>query len=318
MRTANEKLSSAEILELVDEEIQSNLFPALMSVRDDYAARQQTVALAANVSNYRLPFNANSDTILQVEWVKFTNAGAVAIGELRRIQIGELGGFANYTGTQPSCFAVVDGAIEVRPVPTSAMASEYVLSVHYESRPSRLCAVTACARIGSAVVATSGGLDFVDITVTSPSPFSTSGLSTGATVDIVAGTPPLSALMLNGQINDTTNDPVIRIFPSYTPNEATRIAAQIMAGAYLCPAGQTCVFPMPEAWWSIALAYGTMAVAAAMGNDALAAKYSAIGDAKKEAVLHAQINRVRKQPLPAFNINSPMRASRRYRNWGST
>ena len=307
LRTNNQKLTTAEIVELADECIQSDLFPALMQDRNDYASASAVVQLVSGTSAYRTPGAANSNTIMQVQVIELDAARTrQRQWDLRRITIGDLAMFTGMDGTIPAAYAIAGDTIEVRPIPDASMAATYVLLVHYETRPSRLCLAAECGLI-DAVTDTAPTLD-----LTLHSVLSATGMVTGSIVDIVPGVPPLGPYITGSVIVDTTNDPVITVANGYVIT-STQLAAQIVPGGYLVPNGTTCVFPMPEAWWPICILAASSACAAALGDDGSAVKYGTLADAKKALVLQAQANRVRKQPLPAFNRNSPLRSGARSR-----
>ena len=312
LKTDNQKVTSAEILALCDEEIQTNLFPALMTVRDDYATTVVYQTFTAGVNAYRLPFEANSDTITDVELLSLSGQTPTNLRQLRRVTIGELAPWVATTGNTPQVYAIVGGNLEIRPAPTSTTATSYVLSIHYEARPSRLIEVSSCRNI-TAATNPSG----TTISLTIGTTIVGTGLVAGSAIDVVPTVPPMTPYFTNGVVISIAADPVITVTPLAVPAAvAGKYAADIQAsGGYLCPRGSTCVFPMPEAWWPVLIYAGSSAVCAAIGDDTAAVKFAAIAEQKKAAVTGMQQNRVRKQPLPAFNTGSPLRIGRRNANF---
>jgi hypothetical protein len=308
LKTDNQKVTSAEILTLCDEEIQTSLFPALMTVRDDYATTFAFQAFTAGVYNYRIPFEANSDTVTNVELLTLSGQTATAQRQLRRVTIGELSKWVAVVGDIPQVYAIVGGAIEVRPNPTSVTQSTYIAVIQYEMRPSRLIEVSSCRNITNATNPSGTTLQ-----LTLGSTIVGTGLVANSLIDIVPTTPPLTPYFTNGSVISIAADPIITVTPSAVPaavvaTYATNIQTN---GGYLVPRGSSCVFPMPEAWWPVLVYAGSSAVCAAIGDDTSAGKFAAIAEQKKAAVTGMQQNRVRKQPLPAFNAGSPLRIGRR-------
>lgn len=319
LRTDNGKVTATEILAICDEEIQSNLFPALMRVRDDYAVTSQISTFLAGVTNYRLPFGCSSEAITHVDVAEYTaTASGYTINrswQLNRVTVGQLAGYADDTSSVPTAYAIIGDAIEVRPIPTTTTVYAYVLVIHYEGRPSRLIIDTSC-RIVSTVVAGTGAL-----TITLTSAIAPTGAGLGSVLDIVPAVPPLGPFVTNTTITSIASDPIITVGISAAgaATSTTQLAAQIVAGSYVTPRGFTCVFPMPEAWWPVLIYAGAAAVCATMGDDGAAVKFTAIAEQRKALVLSMQQNRVRKQPLPAFNRHSPLRVGRgQARGWDSS
>jgi hypothetical protein len=309
LRTDNQKVSTNEILALCDEEIQTNLFPALMSVRDDYAAAVTYQAFTSEITGYRLPFGVASETVTSIELGVISGTTIGSQYQLRRVTIGELSAWAGKTGELPQVYAILGDSIEVRPTPESTTPSACIMVINYELRPARLTTVSACRVINSASYP--GG---TTIDVTLGSTIAGTGLASDSPVNLVPGAPPLGPFAVRCTVQSIVNDPVISVNIGFTSAVATdRLTDDIVAGSYLTPHGLTCVFPMPEAWWPVLIYAGASAVCASIGDDTPALKFATIAEQKKAAVVAMQQNRVRKQPLPAFNRNSPLRAGYRWR-----
>jgi hypothetical protein len=306
LRTDNQKVSSNEILALCDEEIQTNLFPALMSVRDDYAAAVTYQTFTDTITGYRLPFGVASETVTAVELGIISGTTLSSQYQLRRVTIGELSAWTGVEGDRPQVYALMGDTIEVRPTPGPTTSSVAIMVIHYELRPARLIDIASCRVINSA--AYPGG---TTIDVTLGSTIVGTGLASDSPVNLVPGVPPLGPFATRCTIQSIVADPVISVNIGFSSAAATaRLTTDIVAGSYLTPHGSTCVFPMPEAWWPVLIYAGASAVCASIGDDTPALKFATIAEQKKAAVLAMQQNRVRKQPLPAFNKNSPLRSGR--------
>ena len=215
--------------------------------------------------------------------------------------------FTSTTTGQPVAYAIIGDNIVVGPTPDATAASTYALSIYSEYRPSRLAEVSACRAI------TSGSSTPPYVSLVLGSTIVGTGLVAGSRVDVVPAAPPLMPFISGAEIVSIGGDPTITINPSYAVSAAQLVSQLTLAGSlgsYLVPRGSTCVFPMPEAWWPVLVYAGAAAVCASIGDDGAAVKFATIAEQKKAAVLGMQQNRVRKQPLPAFNKNSPLRSGR--------
>ena len=83
----NEKLTEAEILQVCDEEIQQNLFPSLLTVREDYHLTKSAILIVSGTAQYRLPGGAASATIDRIALLRF-GAGVVLVGLEHRDHTG--------------------------------------------------------------------------------------------------------------------------------------------------------------------------------------------------------------------------------------
>jgi hypothetical protein len=301
----NGKLTEAEILQVCDEEIQQNLFPSLLVVREDYQVASSTVLLSSGIAQYRLPIAAASSTLDHVNVVRLDGTTPDAQWELDRIETPELTRFTGATQGVPRVYAVVGDVIHVAPTPDSTTASGYVLNVYHERRPSQLCAVSECALILSVADATPSVEATIDGSI------ATTAITTNTVVDIVPAGPPLGPYVISAIVTDITNDPVITMFPGYSMS-ATQLVFQMGQGGmgYIVPTGTTCVFPLPDAWWSAAILACSASVARIIGDGEQAATLRDEANAAIARLVAFQSSRVRKQPHVMMDRGSPNRRNR--------
>jgi hypothetical protein len=127
-------------------------------------------------------------------------------------------------------------------------------------------------------------------------------------VDIVPSQPPLMPLVLNGSIIEDAADPIIIVNPGYAQvRDQALFTVQNSALPYLVPLGYTCVFPLPDAWYSACVWASTASVCNIIGDSPGMEKALAVSVPAIERLVQLQSNRVRKQPHALFDRQSPMR-----------
>lgn len=300
LRTVNLKLTEAEILQICDEEIQHSLFPSLMRVREDYQSTSTVVLMTAGVGVYRLPQNAASSTIDHIDLVQLVGGSPVGAYRLPRLEVPSIAEFVGSTNATPRAYVLQGDTINLLPTPNVGTGSSgFVLSITHEIRPSRLVAVSSCSLVDSTAINGSN----LDVTLAAPI---ASTMANGDPVDIVPGAPPLQTILASGTILDTTGDPVISVFSGYSLT-VTLAQALIPAGSYMVPSGFTCVFPLPDAWWSASVLSCSASVARVTGNSEQSAMLRAEADAAIMRLIAFQSSRVRKQPHAVFDRSSPQR-----------
>jgi hypothetical protein len=305
LRAVNNKLTDAQILEVCDEEIQQNLFPQLMLARDDYQMTSTVVLLDAGIVRYRVPFGASSSTVDHVSIV--TIAGSTVINErlLPRLSAPEMMAFSVNSGGIPRAYAIIGDDIQIGPIPTYDAAATQIMVIHHEYRPGRLTEVANCRSITASVETPP------TITITLASDIAGTGLVVGSAVDIVPNVPPFMPYVTGASIASITAGVTIEVNSSYSVVRA-QLAAQLTVGSYLTPHGSTCVWPLPDAWWSAGILSCSASVARTTGGSTneQAGSLRADADAAITRCVQLQTSRVRKQPQKVFDRTSPIRRNR--------
>ncbi len=302
LRGNNAKLTKDEIIQICDEEIQQNLFPQLMRVREDYQVSRIVQLLTPGQSTYRIPARAASSTIDHIDLVQITGATPVAAHMLSRVETPNIAAFTSSPAGQPKAYALFGDTLQILPAPDTNAAGMYVLLIYYEGRPARLVPTSDCLQIISCVVS---GINPSDLTIKINGTIASMNLPSPE-IDLVPGSPPLMPFITDATLVDVTGDPVLEVFPGYS-TAAALIASSIVPGSWMTPPGQTCVFPLPDAWWSTAVLACSASVAMAVGDPDMHAVLRAESDASIERLIAFQSSRVRKQPHALFNRQSPMR-----------
>lgn len=312
----NAKLSTDDILQICDEEIQQNLYPRLMNGSpEDYQQMVSAFPLTANVDSYRMPTRCSASTIHHIDRYQISGDVAVNALELSRIAVSRIAAFVgNNTPGVPQAYCVQGDVLRMLPAPDSFGATNFVMLVWHPFRPARLILSTSCATISAAVVTS----QYVITATCSTLP---GNLTNSTPIDIVPAQPPLMPYLIDGQIISTAGAPSITLFPGYVQT-STNVVAQINAqgvDARLVPAGFTCIFPLPDLWFSAAVLACSASVCRILGDTVGMETNQVAADAAIARLVLNQQNRVRDQPLPVFNRQSYLRRNGRSgygRSWG--
>lgn len=313
LSTLNGKLSTDEIVTICDEEIQSMLWPLLRQASQDYQQTYATLTVPyyasasdpAGISGTVLiPTRASASTMSQVLLVRSDGTKV----PLARLDYDDAAALANATSTEPTGYLIRENTLVLLPAPTQATT----IRVYYERIPSQL--VLLARAIGLQVSPTKGEFVYTGTLATT---------GTYARYDVVSRVPQLGPLLADvqatvfavGQIRvyvTTSGDLSTTGIPGL-PNDPSALVVNIPS-AYLCSAGETAIFPLPDAWYSAAVSQcaarcaletGDMETAATMRDDANARIALLVGHAS---------NRVRKQAQPYFDRKGTIRGGGR-RGW---
>ncbi len=306
LRAVNNKLTDAQLLEVCDEEIQQNLYPQLMTCRDDYQMTKTVQILTAGIIRYRVPFEASSTRIDRVSLVRLSANVPTAEVPLDRLSAPEMMRFTGATAGIPVAYAIIGDDIVVGPAPAASTPASYALFIHHEYRPPRLTELTACRAITSGADAS----PYVSLVLSST--IVGTGLVNNSRVDVVPAAPPFMPFVTGAEIVSIAGDPTITISPSYAVSVAQLVAQLISVsttGSYLVPRGSTCVWPLPDAWWSAGILACSASVARTTGGSTneQAGSLRADADAAIARCVQLQTSRVRKQPQKIFDRTSPIR-----------
>lgn len=284
-------LTSAEVLQLADDELQSYCFPRLLKARGEYSVTYSDTTLTSGTAAYTVPARAYLGQLRDVLFV--STSGTVR--SLALIQPEEIGhGFAaTTTASEPSGFYMRGKSVVLWPTPS---ASAGTLRLMYVRKPSTLVATSACALVSG---------------VTPSGANSNCAASTG-----VPGT------WASTEVTDIS-DPARTEEPLYVDVSATSVntgtdtwvyvtanASALAVGHYVSLDGETCVPHLPEPLlpW-LAMRTATAILEARGDLNALGAarsKAQAIED-RLESVLKPRIDG---EPTFVTTSNSPYRAAR--------
>lgn len=307
MSAQNLKLSNADVLQIADESIQTRLWPALRAACEDYAVTHirmtfpEVTTDAPNSAFQRLPRRASGSTIVAV----YVEDAANGVYPLSRLDISEAQRWANYgtnppRSNRPGYYALTGDFIRILPAPSAAVN----LRVLYERRPSRLVfpedagLVVSTDSVASQIV-----VDAVPAAFDAPSLLDLVRASQQAT-DPICDDVSLDLITPPDTLDVSFTDCII------TSDEAF---AQLSAGDYVCQAGETCVFPLPDLWFSVCIQQAAADCLDQAGYAERAASFAAVAEAKVQLAVQHSSKRVRKHPKEIFDRSSPLRRA----PWGT-
>lgn len=312
--TDNPKLPTADIVNIADEEIQTILWPLLRSTAEDYGVEKMKLTVPyvnpatdplGLAGSARLPPYASSSTIVSVFYL---DSNAVPY-ELPRWDLQDSPWSPQVTVQNPAAYALRGDTLVLCPPPNQATD----ILVMFEARPNRLVLV---AQGGSFSVPSGQPLDAWDPGPSAP---------TGARIDLIAAQPPLGVIARYLKTTGAGGPP-----PPYPTLYSSTIGDLSASGfaydasthdttagltqpvGYWCVSGTTCVFPLPDAWWPLAINQITLRACVEIGDANGAATLAPLIEERKRLVLAHSDNRARKQPKILFDGRSPLRG----RAWG--
>lgn len=284
---ADGRISSAEILDLACEALDTTLADMLLSTRTQrWTSQASDVSIVSGTYLYAIPERALAAGVTDVlitdgtdEW----SAPELSIADafLYRQSGGEW--------DSPYAYCYRDDKIELLPHPTS---SSYSLRVLYPRTPPTLVLTTACNIVSSKTATT--------ITTTSTVVFSST-----ATLDIIPATMNSHeprGTDLAGTSIATTNITILAGVPSTT-----------VAGDYVVTAGTTPVIPLPRSLWWPLVRETSLLVIASLGDSEHAQLEGAVSDRVMKAARSVLEPRSRGATPKIVARQSPLRIKRGFR-----
>lgn len=299
---ANEKLSDDDLLQIADEAIQSRLWPQLRQTAENYGLTQTILAFSApSVDNpdsgvMRLPARASSSTISLVS--VSTDRGDCVLTRLDAEQTIPFGNAITNTlqlASYPRGYCLFGDQLRIVP----AANQQIFVRILFERRPSRLTPVADCAQIVSAVLASD-----VDVTVIDPPPAT---FVAGFGVDIVRASPQQTDPIADDYEVSGYVNPVLSLSTSDSTTQGGQMVQDVREGDYVCPAGYTCVFPLPDVWWPACISLTTADALRQCGYYGESSALEPTIDAQITMATSHSAARVRKQPPLVFDRDSPIR-----------
>lgn len=286
MPTADGRLTDAEILTALDDVIDTQLGRAVYDADDGrWVETAADVAVTAGRSDYRLPERAWADGIRQVMLVDPTTGTEIPLDYVDLADAYEL---RNAGVWAAPAYTLVADAIRLLPTPAD---SAYSLRVAYLRQPSRLVAVSACALVSTVSSSTIGAAAAL--------PSSMSGTEV---VDVVRGT--------NGRVLET-DVTVTASTPNLTRGAGawgTSGIGAIVAGDYVCLAGETCVVPVPRVAIAYLVELGARQVCIDLGDAEGARDRAATAEEARKDMEQGIAERSRTRPA-VINRFSPLRSA---------
>lgn len=283
--------TDADILNVAEEELYTYLVPLIRTSAESFFLKTYRTPIVNGTASYRIPPDCSAGTIRDVWLVDQNNLGMqipLVEPESRYRYM-----LSNTPYATPAVACLI--ADEVVFYPTPSVNSTYYISILYEQRRSRLTTVSACALVATSPSTTTF------TTASTPSP----SLS-GATVDLIEGQPNFDLLSTNNVVSSYA-------LPNITLS--TAVTGTTRVGGYICPAGYSCVVPLPDLF-HFALVFATAAAMCEETNDQAGASSFRSQLASRLNGLSASVEpRVTGQAPVAVNWSSPLRQNRYYGGW---
>ena len=268
--------TDAAILVHADAVLQGRVAPLVANSRDEHAISTADVAVAANQATVRLPPRVAAGRLRDVTIRTPDGSGYVSVPRLEP-EDAAMFGLAGSTTDRPVAVVVQAGFLRIIPASTSALT----LRISYVRTPSSLVAATS----PTGILATALTVNTTQLTVSHAGTLSAGNydLIMASNGDSLAD----SAATQVTSLGSTTflNSALSPMFANVQA-EATRYAQE---GVWLCPAGYTCIVPLPDAA-SPLLVYRTAA-----------AFMQAIGDTEAAGRTEGLANEMERQLVPLLS-----------------
>jgi hypothetical protein len=297
-------VSDAELLQLADEEMRTELAQILISARSEYWLAVETQTIVSGTAAYRIPDRALGQGLRDVTVYDETG------NEWNLIQVAADRRYLYTSPTSsgaPAAFTLDNGKVVLLPTPST---SGYTLRLRYYARPPRLDLLANCASI----IAASDTLTFT-VGGTIPTWVVEIG-DTDTYVDIVRGDGMRDAILADGIATGydggaITLDASTPIVVADIANTSSPIGGRV---DYLCRAGFTCYPPIPDELQPVLVALGCRAYAEAIGDQGAMQAANAMYQRKAAAARSVLIPRVDGEDLRIVPLGTPLRGGRRRLN----
>lgn len=303
--TVNPKLTDAQIVEVIDEAVQAEVYPAALMPRDDQFTDRAILEIPADptgAGNFVvLPDYLTSSTIVGV-FASIANPGGAPA--YYQQPLAHLSPMVTQTeqvgGAYPVAYSLTGQRLSVFPLPAAGAR----LLLLYDRRPGRMTLTTG----GKAAALTTW--DNATTTATlAPVSFT---LGVGDFVDVIGAAPGFFAYGTNLEIASVTgNDYELTVT---APTVASDMAAAT-APAWVVEHGYSCVWQLPDVFYQAAVYAGAAAYCREVGDmqqaDANTAKLAQL----LASAVKMTSNRAKKQAPVAVNYRSPLRAGAYQGRW---
>lgn len=173
---SQQTFQNEDLIALLNEELEIDLIPEIISVRQDFFKQSVVIPILSGLSNYRIPQRAAYGSLCDVFWLDpNNNRFRIPLMTLDRLGTIDL----TASGNRPIGYMMQDDTIVLYPPPNVGSN----LEVWFYCRPNDLVATTDCAAIVSASTVGATTTFTVDTDLTAL-------LSTGSLIDFVSAQSP--------------------------------------------------------------------------------------------------------------------------------
>lgn len=272
--------TDADLLVHADAALQGRVAPLVANARDEHAVSTIDVAVTSGQQTVRLPPRVASGRLRDITMLSPTGSGYFSVPRLEPEDAAQFIGVP----TSPQSVAVVvqAGWLRIVPAPTSGMTLRFT----YVRTPPSLADISTCTAVTALTVGAT------NLTA------SHSGTLAAGSYDFV--------MVSNG---DTLGDSVPTVTPSVGSTtfanaamspmfaniqaEATRYVSE---GLYLCPAGTTCILPLPDALSSLLVYRTAVNFMLAIGDVEAAGRTAALADSMEAQLVPLLSERIEGEP----------------------
>src|SRR5882672_519287 len=227
--------TDANILKAMQEEMESQVVPALYSVQQDYFTDNLDLPLVANQQGYRLPSRAMGDVLRGIYWVDST--GIVAKPPLLRVNLDEISDFTTTAATIPKAFFLVYDQINLLPTPSVSTSGS--IRLFYLRRPGILVSNILAGGQSTQVGIISAVTNDTTLTMT----VAMNGWANSQNVDIVMASPPFALLLRDQAATGAASGST-----TFTIAAGGLLTAGISVGDYVTLAQNSYVPQIPREW----------------------------------------------------------------------
>jgi len=220
--------TDANLITLLNEEMQLALVPDMLTVREDFFLRPSSVSLIGSVANYAIPERTIGNSIKDVY---FVSSG----GDYKALNRASVEDYRLSGGTsgEPGAYIIQGDEIVVFPTPSSSTGS---LEIWTLQRPNQLVATSSCAKITavSSVGGTTSLTVDTDLSAT---------LAIGQKIDLLSATSPFLLWAQDVTITGISSS-VIEVASTAIDNGAGTVLP--VANDYVCPAKRANIPMIPQ------------------------------------------------------------------------
>jgi len=287
--------TDADLLVHADAALQGVVAPLVANARDEHAVHTVDVAVAAGQATIRLPPRVGAGRLRDVTMLSSDGQTYVNVP---RFEPEDVAGIRSGSGIAPQSTAIVvqGGFLRIFPQPTSAMT----FRITYVRTPSPFALVSTCVAVtGFTPGATQLTVAHAGTLATSPWDFIL--VSNG---DSLADSAPFVVPSLGSTtFLNTAMSPMF----SNAQAELNRYRDE---GVYLCPAGTSCVVPLPDMASSLLAYRAAVNLMHAIGDADAAGRNERIADRMTDQLLPLLSERIEGEPQTVVP-----QLHRRGRNW---
>ncbi len=282
--TSQKTFQDADIIALLNEELELKIVPAILSVREDYFLNRAATNIAANVELYPIPERAIGNALKNIFYVL---SDGISKMDLHRLQLADVVDYGQ-TASSPSGYILQGDYIRLLPQPNTTTGS---LEVWHLQRPSQLVPTTSVCAI-TAVTSLAGTTTFtVDTDLTGT-------ISVGDSVDFLNSDSPVMLSSRDVVVTAITVSS-IAVATADVTDDSGAVSASI--GDYVCAARHANIPMVPQEFHPLLAEMAAARIMQALGhNDKLQAVNVSIAE-MKDAAMKMISTRVEDDPRAIVN-----------------